>query len=231
MGVVNGKIATGTLVNLEYARGQQLRADAADAWNRVNRDFKKRTGVNIDLTDSYRPYAVQVTLLKRNYDHKWRAGLTVRNGGIKYWDGRIWYKKPGYAVASTPGQSNHGWGIAVDAAGLGGFNGRYYAALAAVAGKHGWSNANGRAINEPWHWEYTAGNDKGKSKPVKPHHRRKTTARVNLRNAPGGGVVRVLEKGYTFTVLDGSGTKHGGLWWVKTTSGNWVASKYTKKVK
>ena len=111
----NGRIPDSALVRLQYASSHRLRADAADAWNRVNADFKARTagrglhasdgtpGINLDLTDSYRPYDVQERIFLQRYDHTRRSGLTVGNGGIKYWKGRTWYKRPGFAVAATPG--------------------------------------------------------------------------------------------------------------------------------
>ena len=49
-----------------------------------------RAGIHLGVTDSYRPYDVQVRLAKQK-------GLYSRGG-----------------LAATPGTSNHGWGKAVD---------------------------------------------------------------------------------------------------------------------
>lgn len=65
-----------------------------------------------------------------------------------------------------------------------------------------------------------------------PRHYRVTTANVNLRKSPSTSapIVRVLRKGTKFTVLDGSGRRIGGITWIQTTAGNWVAGAYTRKV-
>lgn len=63
----------------------KLRADAAVAFAKMNAKYKKETGKNLTVTDSYRSLEAQVSVASR---------------------------KPGFAA--RPGTSNHGWGIAVD---------------------------------------------------------------------------------------------------------------------
>jgi peptidoglycan hydrolase-like protein with peptidoglycan-binding domain len=43
----------------------------------------------------------------------------------------------------------------VDISGTGGFGGLVYKRLAGMAPAYGWTNDEGRAINESWHWTYT----------------------------------------------------------------------------
>ncbi|MCE9620968.1 MAG: M15 family metallopeptidase [Actinomycetia bacterium] len=80
-------------------------------------------GVAISVTDSYRNYDQQVDLAERK-------GLTI-NGGL----------------AATPGKSEHGWGLAVDAD----VDGAGLAWLKANAAEFGWVMPTTR---EPWHWEF-----------------------------------------------------------------------------
>ena len=73
-------------------------------------------------------------------------------------------KKAKGPQAATPGQSNHGWGLAVDfstldANGVRGFKSDVYAWLTKNADKYdfkqpGWAKEGG-SNPEPWHWEYT----------------------------------------------------------------------------
>ncbi len=63
----------------------KLRSDAAVAFAKMNAKYKKETGKNLTVTDSYRSLEAQVSVASR---------------------------KPGFAA--RPGTSNHGWGIAVD---------------------------------------------------------------------------------------------------------------------
>jgi D-alanyl-D-alanine dipeptidase len=83
----NGQIPVAALCPIWGAAGY-LRADAAFAYDRMSHAYADRFGGPICLTDSYRPYAVQVDLFAR---------------------------KPG--LAAVPGTSNHGWGTAVDLCG------------------------------------------------------------------------------------------------------------------
>lgn len=149
----NGRLPASELAPLFYASGHRLRPDAARSWNRVNAAFRCNVGVNIDLSDSYRSYDGQVEIFLDRYQTtpvEYAPGRVDR----RVWNNVAYWRKPGTFAAAIPGTSNHGWGLAVDAAGLGGFAGFYYAHLAAVAPRHGWNNEVGKSIDEPWHWEY-----------------------------------------------------------------------------
>jgi zinc D-Ala-D-Ala carboxypeptidase len=84
----NGKIPSSALHPVGNT-GHKLWAPAADSLTALVADAK-RAGVNIGITDSYRPYAEQVDLARRK-------GLYSQGG-----------------LAAKPGTSDHGWGLAVD---------------------------------------------------------------------------------------------------------------------
>ena len=84
----NGKIPANALHPVGNTN-HKLWAPAADSLTALIADAK-RAGVNIGITDSYRPYAEQVDLAKRK-------GLYSQGG-----------------LAAKPGTSDHGWGMAVD---------------------------------------------------------------------------------------------------------------------
>lgn len=116
---------------------------------------------------TYRTYAAQETLFRSRYSPD------GQHGGCKTWNGQRWCKKlvngrvP--ATAAVPGTSNHGWGLAVDAAwdkdltdGLGPDDAAYIEShpgwqwLLANAHRFGWS---WELQSEPWHIRYVAGDD------------------------------------------------------------------------
>lgn len=121
----NGRVPVDALQPIEQS-GHRLVAGAASAWDQVV-EAARQEGLTLRITDSYRTFDQQVDLAERK-------GL-YRNGGL----------------AATPGTSNHGWGLAVDA------DVRDPAVLA-------WLRANGPRFGfveavprEPWHWEYRPG--------------------------------------------------------------------------
>lgn len=147
---INGRL---DLADLASVPGGLLRADAAESWGRV------RAAVGLDLrptsyADTYRPFEVQERIFRERYTTAYVTGIDPR-----LWLGMVWWRKPVYAAAAVPGTSNHGWGLAIDVTGLGGFSGATYARLAGAAGPHGWNNTAGRQIAEPWHWEYAPSTD------------------------------------------------------------------------
>jgi LAS superfamily LD-carboxypeptidase LdcB len=111
--------------------GHLLRCDAAAAFNAMNFAHFTERGYPLVITDGYRDYAAQVDLRQR---------------------------KP--HLAATPGQSNHGWGLAIDLA-VGGWNGEVFRWLHANAHLYGWYHPLWARIDgskpEPWHWEYATG--------------------------------------------------------------------------
>ena len=84
----NGKIPEQALSKVGNT-GHRLWAPAADALESMI-EAARRDGVKIGITDSYRPYAEQVDLVRRK-------GLYSQGG-----------------LAAKPGTSDHGWGMAAD---------------------------------------------------------------------------------------------------------------------
>ncbi len=126
----NGFLDPGALCPLDGAPGAALRADAADAFDRLTAAAARDLGGRLCVTDSYRTYAGQVSVFRR---------------------------KP--RLAAVPGTSRHGLGLAVDlGCGVERFGSRGYRWMKANGPRYGWYHpawAEPRgATPEPWHWEY-----------------------------------------------------------------------------
>ncbi|MCG7284950.1 M15 family metallopeptidase [Cellulomonas sp. ACRRI] len=150
--MANGLIDTRTLTPVRSQPSLRLTATAEASLAVVAAVILAVYGWVLTLTDAYRDYATQERIFRQRYTTTYLPGRP-----FKVWQGRRWYLKAGYAAAAVPGTSNHGLGITVDVANLGGFNGTRYKQFAAVAEPRGWSNAEGRAINEAWHWNHVGG--------------------------------------------------------------------------
>lgn len=131
----NGRIPLSELTPLGWPEADHLRLrdDAAKSLWRVAWRFELRFGKPLFITDAYRDYDTQVRLKKQ--------------------------KGP---FAATPGTSNHGWGVAIDAASRINVDGsEEHDWFVREARAHGWvwptwasdyNPANGQ--HEPWHMEY-----------------------------------------------------------------------------
>lgn len=118
----NGRIPASRLKTVGLG-GHKLYAPAADNFVKM-RASARAAGINLTITDSYRSYPQQVDLARRK-------GLYSQGG-----------------LAATPGKSNHGWGLAIDA------NVNSAATLR-------WMRSNAHRFGfyetvkrEPWHWEF-----------------------------------------------------------------------------
>ena len=128
-GYQNGRIPAAALCRLS-APGQALRCDAAAAYEELSRAYAAVFGAPICITDSYRPYATQVTAFR---------------------------EKP--ALAAVPGTSNHGWALAVDlCGGINSAGSPQWTWMQANAPRFGFLNPPwarpGAEKPEPWHWEF-----------------------------------------------------------------------------
>lgn len=129
----NGAIPVDVLCGVAFEADVLLRCDAAAALEELNVAFAERFDRDLDVTSSYRDYAAQVATKRA------RGGL-----------------------ASAPGTSNHGLGLAVDLDGfgsLGQFDLPTYRWMRENAGRFGWHHPSymqpgGAGPAEPWHWEY-----------------------------------------------------------------------------
>lgn len=129
----NGRIPPAALCDVAFAPGARLRCDAAAALDRLDAAFHADRGGHLVVVSSYRDLADQVEVKAQRGD-----------------------------LASTPGSSNHGRGIAVDLAGVGAV-GDYteptYLWLTTHAASFGWVHPaamapGGDGPPEPWHWEF-----------------------------------------------------------------------------
>lgn len=150
--MANGLIDTSTLTPLPAQPHLRLRATAAAAWVALAAAVLAAYGWVLTATDAYRDRATQERIFRQRYTTTYLPGRPRKS-----WLGRWWYLKAGYAAAAVPGTSNHGLGITVDVANLGGFGSTKYRQFAALAEPAGWSNAEGRSINEFWHWSHLGG--------------------------------------------------------------------------
>jgi LAS superfamily LD-carboxypeptidase LdcB len=129
-GYANGKIPSSALCELDFAPGQELRCDAAEALEQLNVAFTQAFGTPLAITDSYRSYSQQVA-------------CRAQKGNL----------------CATPGTSNHGGGVAIDLGGNAySFGTDQHDWMLAHAEEYGWTLPDwARATGskpEPWHWEY-----------------------------------------------------------------------------
>ena len=128
-GYPNGLIPESAMCRLG-AGSHMLRCDATAAFTALATQYARDLGAPICLTDSYRTYAAQVD---------------------------VYARKPN--LAAIPGNSNHGWGLAVDlCGGIQTFGTPQHLWMQANAPKYGWVHPTwaqaGGSRPEPWHWEY-----------------------------------------------------------------------------
>jgi LAS superfamily LD-carboxypeptidase LdcB len=129
----NGQLSGSELKSI--GNGHFLAPDAADAFLRMKAAaLASKDKVNIKLSDSYRPLSVQHSIF--DWDHYHKTGKRRKKGtsGV---------------AAAYPGTSNHGLGRAIDVA-----NAAAQDWIRANGEAYGWSWAEGRSVNEPWHFTY-----------------------------------------------------------------------------
>ncbi|WP_433333395.1 D-alanyl-D-alanine carboxypeptidase family protein [Spirillospora sp. CA-294931] len=123
----NGLIPSKYLCDLPQ-KGNQLRADAALAFYKLNSAYKRKFGKDMCVTDSYRNLSEQHS---------------------------VYARRPGFAA--VPGTSNHGKGQAVDLCGGVQIAGSLqFSWMESNSKKYGWFHPAWAYSNpfEPWHWEY-----------------------------------------------------------------------------
>lgn len=129
----DGTVDPAVLCPVPFAPAARLRCDAVADLVRLNEVFRAEHGTDLPVGDTYRTYEQQVT-------------LKAAKGGL----------------AATPGESHHGWGVAVDFRGFGGvgeFDRPLYRWMVVHAPEFGWVHPagmgpDGAGPHEPWHWEY-----------------------------------------------------------------------------
>lgn len=129
-GLPNGRLPASVLCGLRNDSTERLRSDAAQEFTRMSASYEQAFGRPICVTDGYRTLSEQ-QILKR--------------------------VKPG--LAATPGNSEHGWGLAVDlGCGVQSFRSAQHRWMKDNAGRFGWFHPSwaraGGGQPEPWHWEF-----------------------------------------------------------------------------
>jgi LAS superfamily LD-carboxypeptidase LdcB len=139
---------------------------AADAFNDMY-DAALAAGFKLKNVGDYRPVAAQLAMFKDRYSD---APTGRKPEVTREYQGKKWYLKSGKAPSSSPGKSNHGFGLAID---LGYENG---GKLTSMGGKClDWMCENAPKYGfylqgsdpqspefEAWHWQYCLG-DKPRS--------------------------------------------------------------------
>lgn len=120
----NGKLPDELLVSIPFpGRGTgRLHLQAARSWFALCEVVLRLFGEVLTVTswpDAYRSYIQQLsTFLTRYEPVSYATYLITSSARKKKWSYNghtYWRLKPGYAMAATPGSSNHGWGLAIDA--------------------------------------------------------------------------------------------------------------------
>lgn len=120
--------------------------------------FEKHFGKTLTITDGYRSLVAQIDAFQRNYTTFYESSAKIDK---KWWNGKWWWRRLGRPSTAIPGNSNHGWGRALD---LGsGVNTSLYTPEHKWMREHGpkfgwyhplWAHDPARVyMHEPWHFE------------------------------------------------------------------------------
>lgn len=131
-GFSNGQIPRTNLV--EYQPGKFLQADAARNLHALANEFYRRWGGNL--------YADWYQDLYRSLSRQWDM-WNNRGAGFP-WPNSV----------ASPGNSIHGWARSADLTGYGAGGSARHNWLVDNAPNFGWSWDYGRALGEPWHFDY-----------------------------------------------------------------------------
>lgn len=174
-GQQNGKLPDNLLVKIGVGNARMERT-AARAFVAMFAEARTK-GFNIKHVGDYRPYQQQLNLFLSRYEPVSFAVYSVTSSANrKKWDAATangyssvyWRKKKlangSYpATAATPGNSNHGWGLALDIAeeydndtAPDPIRQAFVNWLINNAARYGIS---AELQSEPWHWRYVAGDN------------------------------------------------------------------------
>lgn len=159
-GQKNGYVSTTVLRTIQKPSGL-LEQHAATAWNCLQL-AAYFNGLTLNQVGAYRSYSQQLALFNDRYS-------TTDMGRVpqvtRIWQGKVYYLKPGKAPCATPGNSDHGWGLAIDAANcyegsalLNWLLGDGFMTCEALKYGFTWAVADSKNPNfEPWHLQYVPG--------------------------------------------------------------------------
>lgn len=151
-GVSNGRLPNHLLVAVDMSgRPARCHPQVARALRALIHDCREATGADLTNVGHYRSFDAQVALLQARY---------VRaSSGTRFWDGS-WWRRVTDAPVATPGTSDHGWGLAIDAAvrdprsgqAVGVYRSAAWAWLREHLTQYGLCWAWADEGDEPWHW-------------------------------------------------------------------------------
>lgn len=153
MAYANGQIPLSALTAL--STGGHLLAPAAAAFEQWRIEAAK-AGFDMRPTtvgDAYRNLDRQISVFNQRYEMRASPYVGPYND-VRYWRGVRYVRMRG-AAAAVPGTSNHGKGLAVDIKNAGPFGGAYHAWMSRTGPRLGFTNVEGRLVNEPWHWVHS----------------------------------------------------------------------------
>lgn len=157
IGKQNGNLPSTLLKPIRPNYSERLHPKAATAWEwlRVLALLIPKLNFTTGKDGAYRTYNEQVTLFEKRYSPTYDPATTTTNN--KTWNGIVWYLKKNATEASTPGNSNHGLGLAIDLkmSDGSGLTTRALNWLIANVEAYGFSWEN----NENWHIRYVAGDN------------------------------------------------------------------------
>lgn len=147
----NGKLPASSLGFIKGTSRQVLLALVPQT-DALRAAFERKFHKPLTITGGYRSYASQVSLFRDRYT------TTVTGIDPRWWNGTLYWRRPGTAAAAVPGTSNHGWGQAIDfGAGVNtSLRSDEYWWMRNNAPSYGWSHplwAREAVTLEPWHWE------------------------------------------------------------------------------
>ena len=147
-GQMNGLLAAKLLKNIDTPTQGKMHHKAATAFKCLAL-AAYFDGISLDQVGAYRTLSQQLTMFKMRYS------LTPQGRNItRKMNGQTYYLRDGFAPSSTPGLSNHGWGLAVD---ISDCSGDRLTWLLANAGKFGFTWESNGIQAEAWHIRYVAG--------------------------------------------------------------------------
>jgi hypothetical protein len=109
-GVANGRVPSKLLRNI--APSGRMHHLAAVSWS-ILQELGAKEGLHLVHVGDYRPYEQQLSLFKSRM--KPFPDVKRKTQVVRTFNGDKWYLHNGAPVA-TPATSNHGWGLAIDAA-------------------------------------------------------------------------------------------------------------------
>lgn len=176
----NGRIPPEALTPLSV--GGSLLSGAAASFERwsVQATAAGRELTITSVADAYRSFQQQHDVFVSRYE------VVAGNGpfnDVRIYEGKRYVRLRG-AAAAVPGTSNHGRGIAIDIKNAGDFGGSFHTWLSATGPALGWTNDEGRSVNEPWHWVYGGSNPTPPTTPTTPSEEDDMPFRIHVTSSP-----------------------------------------------